>query len=177
MLGSVVARARACVCVARGGRPLNLVRYAVRRFEWAGDSNATFTGRDGSDTFPGYNGRPPLVIQGDSFRTMFHSDGMNSVASQLCDVCSCVCVCARATLDVWCRVVSSRLVSSRLVSGARCTAGSQTDWGFKYTAKAVVDTVVTFQRPHWVVSAVRCRRVLPSACVCITCVPCPHVAA
>ena len=34
-----------------------------------------FTGCDGSENFPGYDGRPPLVIEGDSFELYFHSDG------------------------------------------------------------------------------------------------------
>ena len=34
-----------------------------------------FTGADGNENFPGYDGRPPLEINGDSFELYFHSDG------------------------------------------------------------------------------------------------------
>jgi hypothetical protein len=35
----------------------------------------SFSGRDGSENFPGYQGRPPLVIPGSRFIFYFHSDG------------------------------------------------------------------------------------------------------
>ena len=36
-----------------------------------------FTGRNGSENWPGYGGRPPLVIEGDSAWIEFHTDGSN----------------------------------------------------------------------------------------------------
>lgn len=38
-------------------------------------STSSFSGRDGSENFPGYNSRDPLVINNDSFVLFFHSDG------------------------------------------------------------------------------------------------------
>eukprot|EP01041_Mallomonas_annulata_P000210 gene210-379_t len=36
-----------------------------------------FTGRNGNENWPGYGGRPPLVIDGDAAWVEFHSDGSN----------------------------------------------------------------------------------------------------
>lgn len=35
----------------------------------------SYTGRDSDRRFPGLDGHPPLIIVGDTFTTMFHTDG------------------------------------------------------------------------------------------------------
>ena len=43
-----------------------------------GTTVAQFTGRDDSRNFAGLGTVPPLVIQGEAFTTMFHSDGTSA---------------------------------------------------------------------------------------------------
>lgn len=51
----------------------DLVYYYMNREVIYGEN--IYSGRLGSNNFPGVDGRPPLIIQGCKFEYYFHSDG------------------------------------------------------------------------------------------------------